>query len=113
STTAVLAECDAVLTIDGVLLHAALATSLPVVALYGPTEIFSTDIRGLSRRYAALSAFDRCGCECLNHRGIRVRPECRQEAQCLASLDPGHIVAAVAALLAEAGSAGPHGGNRP
>ena len=46
ASAAVMAACDAVLTIDGGLLHAALATTLPVVALYGPTEIFSTDPRG-------------------------------------------------------------------
>gem|GEM_PF-432508 len=47
STAVVMAQCDAVLTIDGGLLHLALATSLPVAALYGPTEIFSGDPRGL------------------------------------------------------------------
>jgi ADP-heptose:LPS heptosyltransferase len=113
ATAAVLRECDAVLTIDGGLLHVALTTGLPVVALYGPTEIFSTDPRGLSGRYTALSAFDCCRCECLNHRGIKVRSECREEARCLASLSPGQIVAAVAALLGEAGTADAGGGKTP
>jgi ADP-heptose:LPS heptosyltransferase len=99
ATAAALAACDAVLTVDGGLLHVALTTSLPVAALYGPTEIFSTDPRGLTGRYVALSAFDRCRCECLNHRGIRVSDECREESQCLASLPPSQVAAAVAALL--------------
>jgi ADP-heptose:LPS heptosyltransferase len=105
ATAAVMAAGDAVLTIDGGLLHVALTTSLPVAALYGPTEIFSTDPRGLPGHYAALSAFHRCRCECLPHRGIRARPECREGSQCLASLDPEEIVAAVAALLKGGGNA--------
>ncbi len=113
ATAAVLRECDAILTIDGGLLHVALTTGLPVVALYGPTEIFSTDPRGLAGRYTALSAFDRCRCECLNHRGIEVRSECREEARCLASLSPGQIIAAVAALLGEAGTTDAGGGKTP
>ncbi len=113
SSAAVLGDCNAVLTIDGGLLHVALSTPLPVVALYGPTEIFSTDPRGLSGRYTALSAFDRCRCECLNHRGIKERAECREEARCLASLSPGQIVAAVAALLGEAGTADAGAGKTP
>lgn len=108
ASAAVMAQCDAVLTIDGGLLHVALTTSLPVVALYGPTEIYSTDPRGLAGRYAALSAFPRCRCEGLPHRGLRVQPQCLERAQCLASLDPGEIVAAVAAILSgrPAGAAG-------
>jgi asparagine synthase (glutamine-hydrolysing) len=112
ASAAVMAECDAVLTIDGGLLHVALTTSLPVVALYGPTEIFSTDPRGLPGRYAALSAFPRCRCECLPHRGIRVRSECREESHCLASLAPGEIVAAVAALLEGAEAPAARGGRQ-
>jgi ADP-heptose:LPS heptosyltransferase len=104
ATAAVMAAGDAVLTIDGGLMHAALTTPLPVVALYGPTEIFSTDPRNLSGRYTPLSAFSRCRCECLPHRGIQARPECREGSRCLASLDPGEIVAAVAALLKNAGN---------
>jgi ADP-heptose:LPS heptosyltransferase len=101
ASAAFMAECDAVLTIDGGLLHVALTTSLPVVALYGPTEIFSTDPRGFPGRYTALSAFQRCRCECLPHRGIKARPGCHGESQCLASLTPGEIVDAVGALLNE------------
>ena len=112
ATAAVMADGDAVLTMDGGLLHVALSTSLPVVALYGPTEIFSTDPRNLTARYVALSAFDRCRCECLPHRGIRVRPECRGEAQCLASLAPGEIVAAVATLLEGAKTVAAGGGRQ-
>jgi asparagine synthase (glutamine-hydrolysing) len=102
ATAAVMGAGDAVLTIDGGLLHVALATSLPVAALYGPTEIFTTDPRGCTGRYAALSAFERCCCDCLPHRGIRARPECRGEARCLASLAPEEIVTAVALLLSRA-----------
>jgi len=113
ATAAVMAAGDAVLTIDGGLLHAALTTPLPVVALYGPTEIFSTDPRNLSGRYTPLSAFPRCRCECLPHRGIRARPECLEGPQCLASLDPGEIVAAVAAILRSAGNLAPGERSQP
>jgi asparagine synthase (glutamine-hydrolysing) len=113
STAAVMADCDAVLTIDGGLLHVALTTSLPVVVLYGPTEIFSTDPRGFPGRYVALSGFDRCGCECLNHRGIRVTAACREESQCLASLPPGEIVSAVTEVLEAAGTTEAGGGQQP
>jgi ADP-heptose:LPS heptosyltransferase len=103
---ALLRECDAVLTIDGGLLHLALATPLPVLALYGPTEIYSRDPRGLTGRYRVLSGYSRCRCECLSHRGIRVRAECRREPQCLAAIPPERIVAAVTELLALAGTGG-------
>ena len=99
ASAAVMAAGDAVLTIDGGLLHAALATTLPVVALYGPTEIFSTDPRGEPGRYAALSAFRRCRCECLPHRGIKPQPACREQSQCLAMITPEEIAAAVIALV--------------
>jgi asparagine synthase (glutamine-hydrolysing) len=112
STAVVMADCDAVLTIDGGLLHVALTTSLPVAALYGPTEIFSTDPRGFPGRYVALSGFDRCVCECLNHQGIRVIEACREQSRCLASLPPGTIISAVAALLEAAGTAEAGGGQQ-
>ena len=101
ASAAVMAAGDAVLTIDGGLLHAALATTLPVVALYGPTEIFSTDPRGVPGRYAALSAFRRCRCECLPHRGITAQPACREQSQCLAMITPEEIAAAVTALVSQ------------
>lgn len=113
ATATVLAQCDAVLTVDGGLLHVALTTSLPVVALYGPTEIYSTDPRGLPGRYVALSAFDRCTCECLPHRGIRMAEACQEESRCLASIPPGQIVAALSALLEGPGMAAPGGGATP
>ena len=94
-----MAACDAVLTIDGGLLHAALATMLPVVALYGPTEIFSADPRGVPGRYAALSAFQQCRCVTLPHRGIKAQPACREQSQCLALIAPEEIAAAVTALV--------------
>jgi asparagine synthase (glutamine-hydrolysing) len=100
ATAAIMKECDAVLSIDGGLLHVALASDLPVVAIYGPTEIYSSDPRGESGRYLKVSAFDDCRCLCLNHRGIRVRAECHEQAQCLASIDPGIIVDAIATLIA-------------
>ncbi len=99
ASAAVMAACDVVLTIDGGLLHAALATTLPVVALYGPTEIFSTDPRGVPGRYAALSVFQHCRCECLPHRGIKAQPACREQSQCLALIAPEEIAAAVTGLL--------------
>jgi len=112
ATFRVLEQCDAMVTIDGGLLHMALSTSLPVVALYGPTEIFAADPRRLPGRYIPLSAFDRCHCECLNHRSIRVREECREEARCLASLLPGQIEAAVTRLLEGGAIAGRYGGEQ-
>ena len=99
ASAAVMAACDVVLTIDGGLLHAALATTLPVVALYGPTEIFSTDPRGVPGRYAALSVFQHCRCKCLPHRGIKAQPACREQSQCLALIAPEEIAAAVTGLL--------------
>jgi ADP-heptose:LPS heptosyltransferase len=101
ATAALVRECDAALTIDGGLLHAALASTLPVVALYGPTEIYSADPRGIAGRYANISAFDNCRCFCPSHRSIRVSPECRDQSKCLASIPPARIVEAVATLLGQ------------
>jgi len=113
ATAASLTMCDAILTVDGGLLHVALATTLPVVAIYGPTEIYSTDPRDLSGRYKVLTAFDRCGCICLNHRGIRAADECRGEPRCLAALAPDQIVSAVAAALGKAGNVNLKSGEGP
>jgi heptosyltransferase-2 len=99
ATTAIMQECDAVLAVDGGLLHMALCTDLPIVALYGPTEIFTSDPRGLWGRYDAISAFERCHCRCLPHRGLRARPECCELAQCLSTIPPERVVHAVEAIL--------------
>jgi ADP-heptose:LPS heptosyltransferase len=99
ATAALLKECDAALVVDGGLLHIALSTELPVVALYGPTEIYSSDPREGRGRYIAISAYDRCRCNCRSHRGINAVPECAQEAQCLSSIPPQQVVEAVAAVL--------------
>ena len=99
ATAAVMRECDAALVVDGALLHVALASELPVVVLYGPTEIFSSDPRGEKGRYKVISAFDRCRCTCLPHRGIKARDECLERAQCLAAIPPARVVEAVAAML--------------
>jgi ADP-heptose:LPS heptosyltransferase len=94
-----MSECDAVLTVDGGLLHVALCTDLPVVALYGPTEVFRTDPRGEAGRYVTVSAFEQCRCRCLPHRGIRVRAACREEAECLGAVHPRRIVEAVRSVV--------------
>jgi ADP-heptose:LPS heptosyltransferase len=99
ATGAVMRECDAALVVDGGLLHIALSTNLPVVALYGPTEIYLSDPRGDHGRYVAISAHDQCRCLCLNHRGIRPIPDCCQVAQCLATIPPGQVVDAVSTIL--------------
>jgi ADP-heptose:LPS heptosyltransferase len=99
NTAAAMDDCDALLVVDGGLLHVALTTDLPIVALYGPTEIFSTDPRGERGAYAVLSAFDRCTCRARNHRGIDARDVCRNESRCLASISPERIVGEVAAIL--------------
>ena len=98
-TAALMRGCDAVLAVDGGLLHLALTTDLPVLALYGPTDIFRTDPRGTPGRYSALTAFERCWCLCLPHRGIEVHPECREHARCLATIRPAQVVDAVATLV--------------
>jgi len=102
SSVALMRECDAALVVDGALLHAALASDLPVVALYGPTQIYSTDPRGEPGRYACVSAFERCTCRCLPHRGIKASPQCRERPECLGSIPPETVVRAVAGLLGKA-----------
>jgi asparagine synthase (glutamine-hydrolysing) len=109
ATAEVMRLCDGVLSIDGGLLHIALATSLPVAALYGPTEVYSSDPRGERGRYLVLSANHDCRCICENHRGIKVVPECREQASCLSSLPPSRIVASVSALLANQAASGEQG----
>lgn len=99
ATVAIIRECDAMLTIDGGLLHAALASDLPVLALYGPTEIYPEDPRGDGGRYVKISMFDSCRCLCLNHRGIAARPECHDQAVCMASIPPSRIVQSFSDLL--------------
>lgn len=99
ATAALMPEGDAMLTIDGGLLHVALATDLPVLALYGPSQIYAVDPRGEAGRYRMISVLDNCRCSCISHRGIRVAPECRQQARCLVSIPPRQIVAALAALV--------------
>jgi ADP-heptose:LPS heptosyltransferase len=115
ATVAVMRECDAVLSVDGGLLHAALATDLPVIAIYGPTDIYPEDPREESRGYVAVSAFADCRCLCLSHRGIQVRPECQREPTCLASIPPERLVAAVSEELRMTGDVRPllsEGGSR-
>jgi ADP-heptose:LPS heptosyltransferase len=99
ATVAIIRECDVMLTIDGGLLHAALASDLPVLVLYGPTEIYSEDPRGDCGRYVKISMFDSCRCLCLNHRGIAARPECHEQAVCMASIPPSRIVQSFSDLL--------------
>ena len=99
ATAAIMKECDAALVVDGALLHVALASDLPTVAVYGPTEIFSPDPGDGNGRYRVISAFDRCRCMCLPHRGIRVRAECCEQAQCLRTIPPSRVVDAVAEVL--------------
>lgn len=101
ATAAMIQECDVALSIDGGLLHVALASTLPVVALYGPTEIYSVDPRGIPGRYAKISAFGDCRCICQSHCGIQIKPECRDQSQCLASIPPASIVEAVSTLLGQ------------
>ncbi len=104
-TAALVRACDGALMVDGGLLHVALCTHLPVVALFGPTEVFPTDPRGPAGRYVALSAFDRCRCRCLPQRGIEAAPECSEAAACLAAVPPERVAGAVGELLRHAASA--------
>ena len=99
ASAAMIRECDAMLTIDGGLLHVALASDIPVVVLYGPTEIYTKDPRGDHGGYVALSAFDECRCLCLNHRGIKAEEQCLHQSHCLASIPPDRIVEAVSSVL--------------
>jgi ADP-heptose:LPS heptosyltransferase len=99
ASVALMKECDAVLSIDGGLLHAALATDLPVIAIYGPTDVYCQDPRGESGGYVPISAFADCLCLYRNHLGIRVRPECQEQSNCLASIPPERLVDAVADQL--------------
>ncbi len=98
-TAAIIRTCDAALMVDGGLLHVALASDLPVVALYGPTEVFSADPRPLQGKYTALSAFDNCQCVCMPHRGIEAGESCMEEAQCLRAISPDTVADAVISLL--------------
>lgn len=99
ASAAIIKESDAMLTIDGGLLHVALASDIPVIALYGPTEIYSEDPRGDRGRYVVLSAFNECHCFCLNHRGIQAGEQCLNESHCLASIPPDRVVDAVSSML--------------
>jgi asparagine synthase (glutamine-hydrolysing) len=99
ATASLINDADAVLTIDGGLLHVALASNLPVVALFGPTEVYSNDPRGENGRYKIISAFPDCRCLCLNHRGIKVSDDCLSQAKCLASISPLKIVEALSTVL--------------
>ena len=98
-TAAAMKDCDAALMVDGGLLHVALCSDLPVVAIFGPTEVFPSDPRDGDQGYEAISSFDECRCRCLPHRGIRVRDECREHAQCMRTIPPERIVRAVASAL--------------
>jgi asparagine synthase (glutamine-hydrolysing) len=104
ATSEVMRLCDGVLSIDGGLLHVALATNLPVVALYGPTEPYTSDPREEPGRYVKLSAYDDCRCIWENHRGIRVIPGCREQAICMSSISPSRIVESVSTLMASSAS---------
>jgi len=99
SAAAIIRACDAALMVDGGLLHVALATEIPVVALYGPTEVFSSDPRPLQGKYTALSAFESCRCICMPHRGIEAGESCMEEAQCLRTISPDAVADAVISLL--------------
>ena len=100
ATSEVMRLCDGVLSIYGGLLHVALASNLPVIALYGPTEIYSSDPRAEPGRYVKLSAYHDCSCICKNHRGILVIPGCREQAICLSSIPSSRIVESVSRLMA-------------
>lgn len=102
ATAALIRECDAMLTVDGGLFHVALASRLPIVALFGPTDVYSRDPRDIPGRYLPISAYDRCQCLYQSQRGIRVQAPCREQAACLAAIPPSRIAAAVAALLGPA-----------
>jgi asparagine synthase (glutamine-hydrolysing) len=111
ASAAVMRECDAVLSIDGGLLHVALSTNLPVIAIYGPTFVYSEDPREESGGYVAVSAFADCRCLCLNHCGICARPECQAQSTCLASIPPERIVESVSDQLKMNQKLRAHGGS--
>jgi asparagine synthase (glutamine-hydrolysing) len=102
ASAALIRECDAMLTVDGGLFHVALASRLPIVAIFGPTDVYSQDPREIPGRYLPISAHDRCQCLYRSHRGIRVQAQCREAASCLATISPSRITAAMAALMGPA-----------
>jgi len=102
ASAALIRECDAMLTVDGGLFHVALASRLPIVAIFGPTDVYSRDPREIPGSYLPISAYDRCQCLYRSHRGIRVQAQCREAASCLAAIPPSRITAAVTALMGPA-----------
>ena len=93
-STAVLADCDAVIAPDSALCHIAGALDIPTVALYGP---FPWQLRTqYARSITAINGHARCA-PCFHHERESVWPEgglCRETGRCeaLASIEPERIV---------------------
>ena len=88
--TAIVDQCDIVVTGDTFALHVALARDVNVVALFGPTCSEEIDLFGLGRKIVS-------PCQC----GPCYRGSCDRSPNCMDMISPSQIVEAVQSISAE------------
>jgi len=89
--TAIVSQCDALITGDTLGLHIALARNVPVVALFGPTCEQEIDLFALGEKIVSP-----CAC------GPCYRRECNKQPSCMDMISTEEIVAAAESVVAKA-----------